>query len=99
MALLLGLLAFCAAGWARTSLRLATARRNEQIWERSYGANEERIRLAEQTAHFGTWAWDPATELFALSEGAAEINGLGNRAVKLTGAELYATVHPDDRDA
>ena len=48
---------------------------------------------------FGTWAWDPASELFALSAGAAAINGLGNQPIEVTGAELYATVHPDDRAA
>ncbi len=55
--------------------------------------------MAEQAARFGTWAWDPATELFALSAGAAAVNGLGNQPLELTGAELYATVHPDDRAA
>ena len=95
--LLLGLALFCAAGWARTNQRLVTARRNEQSREQGYRAIEERIRLAEQTARFGTWAWDPVTELFSLSEGGAVISGLGNQPVEVTSAGLYASVHPDDR--
>jgi signal transduction histidine kinase/CheY-like chemotaxis protein len=95
--LLIGLVAFCAAGWARTSRRLTTARRNEAAREQGYRIIEERVKLAEQTACFGTWAWDPARELFTLSGGAAAINGLGNQPVEVSGAELYATVHPDDR--
>ncbi len=95
--LLLGLTAFCAVGWARTGRRLATARRNEEAREHGYRIIEERVKLAEQTACFGTWAWDPARELFTLSAGAAATNGLGNQPVEVSGAELYATVHPDDR--
>ena len=99
LGLLLGLAALFAAGWARASGRLATARRNEQTREQDYRATQERVRLAEQTASFGTWAWDPASEIFALSAGTAAISLLGNEPVEVTGAELYATVHPDDRDA
>jgi PAS domain S-box-containing protein len=95
--LLLGLVAFCAVGWARTSRRLATARQREQTREQGHQVVEARVRLAEQIARFGTWAWDPASELFALSGGAAVLSGLGNEPVEVTGAELYATVHPDDR--
>jgi PAS domain S-box-containing protein len=95
--LLLGLVAFCAVGWAHTSRRLATARRNQQTREQRYRVIEERVRLAEEIARFGTWAWDPASELFALSGGAAALSGLGNNPVEVTGEELYATVHPDDR--
>jgi PAS domain-containing protein len=97
--LLLGLAAFCAAGWARASRRLATARRNEHTREQGHRAIGDRVRLAEQEACFGTWTWDPASEIFALSAGAAALNGFGNQPVEVTGAELYATVHPDDRAA
>jgi PAS domain S-box-containing protein len=95
--LLLGLMVSCAAGWARASRRLAATRRNEETRERSYRVIQERVGLAEQTARFGTWAWDPASDLFTLSGGAAVINGLGNEPVEVTGASLYASVHPDDR--
>src|SRR5688572_12331411 len=95
LGLLLGL-ACCAVGWARANVRVAAGRRNELTREQGR-AMEERIRLAEQTALFGTWAWDPSTELIALSAGAAAINGFGNQPVEITTANLYATVHPDDR--
>jgi signal transduction histidine kinase/DNA-binding response OmpR family regulator len=88
----------CAAGWIHASRRLAAARRHDQAREQRYGIIEERVRVAELTARFGTWSWDPVSELFALSEGAATISGLGNRAISVTPKELYATVHPDDRD-
>jgi signal transduction histidine kinase/CheY-like chemotaxis protein len=96
MALGLGLV-LCAVGWARSSRRLATTRRHEQVRELGYQAILARVRQAEKTAGFGTWAWDPTTELFALSEGAALVNQLGTLPMELTGAELYATVHSDDR--
>jgi signal transduction histidine kinase/CheY-like chemotaxis protein len=96
---MLGLAAFCAVGWARASRRLANARRKASVPEHGNRAIEERVRLAEQTARFGTWEWDPVSQLFALSEGAAVINGLGNQPMEVTGAELYATVHPDDAGA
>jgi signal transduction histidine kinase/DNA-binding response OmpR family regulator len=97
--LLLGLLAFCAVGWARTSRRLTAARRNEQAREQGHRAIGDRVRLAEQAVRFGTWTWNPASGVFALSAGAAAMNGFGNQPVEVTGAELYATVHPDDRAA
>ncbi|MEP7309029.1 MAG: response regulator [Acidobacteriota bacterium] len=80
---LLGLAAFCAGGWLHAIRRLAHQRRNSS--------------LIELTAGFGTWAWYPATKLFALSAGAAAINGLGNEPTEVTAATLYSTVHPDDR--
>jgi PAS domain S-box-containing protein len=99
LGLLLGVVALGAVGWAHTSRRLATARRDEQTREQRYRVVEERVRLAEQIARFGTWTWDPASELFVLSGGAAALSGLGNEPVEVTGAEVYATVHPDDRAA
>ena len=97
--LLLGLTAVCAAGWARTRRRLAAARHDERTREQAYRVFEDRVRLAERTAALGTWAWDPTTQLFALSAGAARVNRLGDQAIELTGDELYATVHPLDRAA
>ena len=99
LGLMLGLAVFCAIGWARTSRQLANARRKASAPDRGYRAIEERVRLAEQTARFGTWAWDPVSQLFALSEGAAVISGLSNQSVEVTSAELYASVHPDDAGA
>lgn len=94
---LLGLSAFCAFGWARANRWLKIARRNEQTREQGYRIFDERVRLAEEVGRFGTWAWDPASEFFSVSAGAASISELGNRPVEITGPELYATVHADDR--
>jgi signal transduction histidine kinase/DNA-binding response OmpR family regulator len=95
---LIGVTVLCAVGWVRAIRRLASARRHDAIREQHYGAIEERVRVAELTARFGTWSWDLANDLFALSEGAATISGLGDRAMSVTPEELYATVHPDDRE-
>ena len=94
---LLGVVAFCAVGWARANRRLETAWLKGQSREQVHLVFEERVRLAEEVGRFGTWAWNPASELFSLSAGCAEITGLGNRAIEVTEEELYATVHGDDR--
>ena len=46
--------------------------------------------LAELVARFGTWSWDPTTDLVMLSGGAAEINEMGHEPITVTVAELYA---------
>jgi signal transduction histidine kinase/DNA-binding response OmpR family regulator len=95
---LLALTAFTTVGWMRVNRRLAAARRH-MARDQADRAIGDRIRLAEQIARFGTWSWDPVSGLVTLSGGAAEINGLGKDPVQVTVAELYATVHPDDRAA
>jgi signal transduction histidine kinase/CheY-like chemotaxis protein len=97
LALLFGLAVSFAVGWMRTIRLLANTQRNNRDREHGYQVTIERFRLAELTAGFGTWAWNPASERFALSAGAATINGLGEQPMEVTGDELYATVHPDDR--
>src|SRR6185503_12178897 len=94
---LLGVAVFCALGWARAIRRVEIAQRKEEARDQSQLIFDERVRLAEDVGRFGTWAWDPVSELFSLSAGAASMNGLGNRPMEVTGAELYATVHADDR--
>jgi len=59
---------------------------------------EERFALAERAAEFGIWEWDPASNLFHLSEGAARCLGTGLHAGRVTTEQLYAGVHPDDRE-
>ena len=93
----LGLAAFCAGGWIRASRSLTNERRNSQVSGQDYQILAERVRLAELTAGFGTFVWNPVSELFSLSAGAAVINGLGAAAMEISGAALYDTVHPDDR--
>ena len=96
---LLTLALWCGYGWWRANRRLAEARVREDAREQTHSAIEERVRIAEQVARFGTWSWNPATGLVTLSGGAAEINGLGPDTVEVPLQALYATVHPDDRAA
>ncbi|HXB68991.1 MAG TPA: response regulator, partial [Candidatus Acidoferrales bacterium] len=58
----------------------------------------ERFSMAEKAAEFGIWEWDPITGSFDLSDGTALITGLGPKGLRVTPEELYATVHPDDRE-
>jgi len=58
----------------------------------------ERFSMAEKAAEFGVWEWDPKTGWFDLSDGSALITGLGPKALRVTSEELYANVHPDDRE-
>jgi PAS domain S-box-containing protein len=95
--LLCALATWCGCGWWLARRRLAEARNREEARDQAHRATEDRVRLAEQVARFGTWSWDPTTDLITLSGGAAEISGIGHDAVEITIAELYATVHPDDR--
>jgi signal transduction histidine kinase len=61
--------------------------------------NVSRFALAEKAAAFGIWEWIPATGLFDLSDGAAVMTNLGNKSIRVTGEQLYATVHPDDQES
>jgi len=59
---------------------------------------EERFALAERAAEFGIWEWDPRTNVFDLSEGTARAMGGDLKAGRISTEQLYATVHPDDRE-
>jgi signal transduction histidine kinase/CheY-like chemotaxis protein len=93
---LLALAALSTFGWLRAARRLAEVRMQEEAREFAHRAIADRVRLAEQVARFGTWSWDPVTDLVTLSGGAAAINEMGHEPITLTVPELYATVHPDD---
>ena len=93
---LLALSLWCAYGWWRANRRLAEARIREDARAEAHRASEDRLRIAELVARFGTWSWDPATDVVTMSGGGAAINAMGNEPVTVTVAELYATVHPDD---
>jgi signal transduction histidine kinase/DNA-binding response OmpR family regulator len=56
----------------------------------------ERLKQAERAAGFGIWEWDPATDLFTISEGTAVMTRVGAGAMQITPQDLFATVHPDD---
>jgi signal transduction histidine kinase/CheY-like chemotaxis protein len=59
---------------------------------------EERFALAERAAGFGIWEWDPKNNWFELSEGAAGFLANATKAGRVTTEQLYAGVHPDDRE-
>lgn len=58
--------------------------------------SEERSRLAEQAARFGTWQWDMA-ETVIWSEAMEEIYGFAPGTFPGTFDAFLARVHPDDR--
>ena len=60
---------------------------------------EARFALAEHAAGFGIWEWDPTSNVFDLSDGTARAMGDGIKPGYISGEQLYATVHPDDREA
>jgi signal transduction histidine kinase/DNA-binding response OmpR family regulator len=86
-------------GWWRTSRRLNELRQHDEARERAHLAIEERVRIAEHVARFGTWSWDRDTDLVTLSGGAAELNGFGHQPVEVSLDSLYVTVHPEDSEA
>ena len=95
--LLLGGVALASAGWARASRRLSALQQQEAAQQDVSQESKNRIRLAERAGRFGTWSWDKTTAVFTMSEGAAHIQELGEDVRSLTPADLYQSVHPDDR--
>ena len=68
-------------------------------WAQRAREFEERFALAERAAEFGIWEWDPSTNVFDLSEGTARAMGGDLKAGRISTEQLYASVHPDDREA
>jgi PAS domain S-box-containing protein len=59
-------------------------------------ANEERARLAESTARFGTWEWDLGSTV-TWSTAMEEVNGFEPGTFPGTFEAYIERVHPDDR--
>jgi PAS domain S-box-containing protein len=95
---LIVLTAACGFGWWRASRRLEQAALIEQTRQQAARATKEQFGLAERAARFGTWSLDADAGLVTLSGGAAKISGLGDDKVQIPVADLYTTVHPDDRE-
>jgi signal transduction histidine kinase/CheY-like chemotaxis protein len=81
-----------------TAARLAGNAIERLRWSQRARDFEERFALAERAAEFGIWEWDPSTDSFHLSEGAARFLGTGVKAGRVTTEQLYVGVHPDDRE-
>jgi PAS domain S-box-containing protein len=65
--------------------------------EEALRASEERLRLAVQAGKMFAYEWDVATDLLVRSAESAKILGIPE-AEPLTGQEVLAKVHPDDRE-
>ena len=98
VALLLVVTASSLWGWWCARRRLIDISLRDAARERAHLAIEERIRIAERVARFGTWSWDRETNMVTLSGGAAEINGFGIDPIEVSLDSLYVNVHPEDRD-
>jgi PAS domain S-box-containing protein len=59
--------------------------------------SEERFRLAAKAGRMFAYEWDAATDLITRSPESAEILGI-NEAVPITGQQVLAKVHPEDRE-
>jgi len=65
--------------------------------EETLRKSEERFRLAAQAGRMFAYEWDAATDLISRSPESAQILGI-NEAVPITGQQVLARVHPDDRE-
>jgi PAS domain S-box-containing protein len=59
--------------------------------------SEERFRLAAHAGRMFAYEWDAATDLISRSPESAHILGI-SEAVPITGQDVLAKVHPDDRE-
>ena len=99
MTLVDGLLAAAAvaaaAGWSLTAWRLRDARRRARTLPPSADGRPVHA-LAEESARFGVWEFDPASGMVHLSPGAARLSGFPAAAMSIDQHELARHVHPDD---
>jgi PAS domain S-box-containing protein len=65
--------------------------------EEALRASEERLRLAVQAGRMFAYEWDASTDLLERSAESAKILGIPE-ATPLTGQQVLAKVHPDDRE-
>jgi PAS domain S-box-containing protein len=77
-------------GWVGTSVDIHDLKVTEEALRKS----EEQLRIALQAARMGDWSWDIATDIFALSDRAAEIFGLNRGSI--TKENLARQIHPND---
>jgi PAS domain S-box-containing protein len=69
----------------------------QQRVESALRASEERLRLAQQAGHIGTWDWDLVEDQVSWSDGTWKLLGLPPRSTG-TGREVwFERIYPDDR--
>ncbi|MBI5471724.1 MAG: PAS domain S-box protein [Ignavibacteriae bacterium] len=78
------------------SLRYATERIKS---ERALRASEERMRMAIEAAHLGTWDWDLASDTLHWSKGHERLFGVRQFESDRSITFFEKCVHPDDLDA
>jgi PAS domain S-box-containing protein len=66
-------------------------------YEENARKSEERFRLAAHAGRMFAYEWDAATDLITRSSESAHILGI-NETEPITGQEVLAKVHPDDRE-
>ncbi|HET9267308.1 MAG TPA: PAS domain-containing protein [Vicinamibacterales bacterium] len=87
--------AVAAAGWSLAAWRLRDARRRARALPPSADGRPVHA-LAEESARFGVWEFDPASGMVHLSAGAARLSGFPAAAMSIDQHELARHVHPDD---
>jgi PAS domain S-box-containing protein len=58
--------------------------------------SEERLRLALEAGHIGTWIWDAASDSFTADAGLRLMFGLGDGPLERTRSDFNRHTHPDD---
>lgn len=82
-------------GWATVSRNIHERKRAEQALRES----EERLRLAQQVAHIGSFEWNIQTGVNLWTQELEAIYGLQPGEFGKTQPAWQNLVHPDDRDA
>jgi PAS domain S-box-containing protein len=70
---------------------------DRKLTEESLRKSEERFRLAAQAGKMFAYEWDAASDVIVRSGKCAEILGV-DETVPITGQQVLAKVHPDDRE-
>jgi PAS domain S-box-containing protein len=65
--------------------------------EEALRQSEERLRLAAEAAHLGTWHWDLVADRLVWSDECKRLFGIP-AAAEMSYALFLAAIHPDDRD-
>ncbi|MBO0910823.1 MAG: PAS domain-containing protein [Acidobacteria bacterium] len=66
--------------------------------EQALRESEERLRLAVEAGRMAAYSWDARTDKVEHSGHSAQILGIDDRT-SITGAEVFARIHPGDREA
>jgi diguanylate cyclase (GGDEF)-like protein/PAS domain S-box-containing protein len=80
--------------------RASRSREQRLMEERMRSLRAQRVALddAQRIAHMGSWSWDTGTDEAAWTAEMYTIFGRAPERGPATGAELFAHVHPDDRE-